>query len=282
MPENRNTGNGLSFNNCGTVCIDTSRVLDCCRDRDCFENTRVYLTAFGEETIAAATNVRIRSAKTLWAYVGVSEVPFNNGFYQITVRYYVEVECEACLGIGRSQTFRGLAILEKDVILFGGEGRVTSYKSGPENQFCSIGPVTPAGTNDPTAVVESVDPIVLGSKIDCECHPCCCSLNDMTEVPDTIRTQLDGDLVTTGNGPHLYVSFGLFSVIRIQRPTQLLVQATDYSVPEKECEPTGTDDPCALFRTIAFPVGQFQGTGTPQGPQRPPRGGCSSCSGGHN
>ena len=34
-----------------SVCIDTNRVLDSCRDRDCFENVRVYLSSFGNEIL---------------------------------------------------------------------------------------------------------------------------------------------------------------------------------------------------------------------------------------
>lgn len=274
MPENRNCANGLSFDSRGTVCIDTHRVLDCCRDRDCFENTRIYLSPFGEEIVANATGVRTRSAKTLWAYVGVDEVPFNNGFYQVTVRYYVEVECEACVGIGRSQVFRGLAVLEKDVVLYGGEGRVASYSSDPKNGYCCIGNLDTVSHNDPVAVVESVDPIVLGTKIDCEC-PSCCQINDAADIPECIREALDGELIVQSNNPHLYISFGIFSVIRIQRPAQLLVQATDYSVPDKECTAATCDDnPCALFQSIAFPIQQFRTTGALPTEQTGNRGGC--------
>ncbi len=273
MPENRNSSNGLSFDNRGTVCIDTQRVLDCCRDRDCFENSRIYLSCFGEDIVANATSVRTRSAKTLWAFVGVDEVPFNKGFYQVTVRYFVEVECEACLGIGRSQVFKGLAVLEKDVVLYGGEGRVASFSSDPQNSYCTVGNVNTGSYNDPVAIVECVDPVVLGTKISCEC-PDCCTLNDTADIPELVRTQLDGELVLQSGNPHLYISFGIFSVIRIQRPAQLLVQATDYSVPDKECVPaTNDDNPCSLFRNIAFPVSQFSGSTNGPGIQTS-RGGC--------
>ena len=92
MQENRNTPLGCNQDLRGTVCIDTKRVLDCCRDRDCFEDVRVYLTAFGEDVLASATNVKTKCAKILRAYVGIDEVPFNNGFYQVNVRYYVLLE----------------------------------------------------------------------------------------------------------------------------------------------------------------------------------------------
>lgn len=277
MPENRNLTNGLGCDGKGTVCIDTYRVLDCCRDRDCFENARVYLSAFGEEILANATNVRTRNAPLLWAYVGVDEVPFNGGFYQITVRYYILIECEACLGLGKSQNFAGIAVAEKDVILYGGEGRAVSYSSSPENDYCGIGNLDTAGNNDPVAYVETVDPVILGSKVECACNcGCTCTANEAIDFPDNIRERLDGEIVQSNEGLHLYVSLGIFSVVRIQRPAQLLIQATDYSVPDKECTPaTNDDDPCSLFRTIAFPVGQFRGTAYGETPElRRPHGGC--------
>lgn len=278
MPENRNMANGLCGDGKGTVCIDTYRVFDCCRDRDCFENARVYLTAFGEETLANATNVRTRSATLLWAYVGVDEVPFNCGFYQITVRYYILIECEACLGIGKSQNFSGIAVAQKDVVLYGGDGRAISFSSSPENNYCSIGNLDTAGNNDPIAYVETVEPVILGSKVECTCNcGCTCNTGDSIEFPAGITDRLDGELVQSVEGTHLYVSLGIFSVIRMQRPAQLLVQASDYSVPDKECMPaTNDDDPCALFRTIAFPIGQFRGNDCRREPPdlRPPRGGC--------
>jgi hypothetical protein len=268
MQENRNTGlfgcaqNTVSSQcTSGVVCIDTKRVLDSCRDRDCFEDTRVYLTRCGEEILANSTNVRTRSAKIACAYVGVDEVPFNRGFYSVKIRYYIEVDFEACLGVGRSQTFKGLTALEKDVVLYGGEGRALTFTSGPLNTYCgSCNPDT-ASTNDPTAIVETVEPIVLATRVsECNC-PCPCSGGDYIDIPEGIRTTLGDELVTNGNGPRLLVSFGIFSVIRMVRPAQLLINATDYSVPDKECTgATNNDNPCSLFRTIAFPTSQFRGS----------------------
>ena len=242
----------------GTVCIDTHRVLDCCRDRDCFENVRIYLTPCGEEILASSTNLRTRGAKLLCANVSVNEIPFNNGFYQVVVRYYIEVEFEACVGVGRSQTFKGLAALEKDVILYGGEGRAMSFSSGLSDNFCGGCDVCNMASNDPVAVVDTVEPIVLGTKVvDCSC-PCACPCSD---IPDRVLNVFGGELIANGSGARIAVSFGVFSVIRIVRPAQLLVQATDYSVPDKECSPaTSNDNPCDLFRTVAFPVSQFRGT----------------------
>lgn len=261
MQDNRNTSPGLACDGRGTVCIDTKRVLDSCRDRDCFEDVRVYLTACGEEILANASNVRTRTAKLLWAYVGVDNVPFNNGFYQITVRYYVELELEACVGLGKSQCFKGLSVLEKTVVLYGGEGSVVSFSSGPDSNYCCPGNTT-IGTNEPVAIVETVEPIVLGTRVECNCS-CCC--NDCLEIPPEVCDIFDGELQVGSGNTRIYVSFGVFSVIRMVRPAQLLIQATDYSVPDKECNSaTSNDNPCSLFRTIAFPTSQFKGINCPE------------------
>ena len=275
MQENRNNrcsaGNGQS----GTVCINTRRVLDSCKDRDCFEDARVYLTPEGENLLANATIVRTRCVNLVWAYVGVDEIPFNRGFYQVTVRYYVKVELEACLGIGRSQTFSGISVLEKDVLLYGGEGGAISYSSTPGSGYCDIGE-TAGITNDPVAVVETVAPIVLGTKV---LEPSCCPTEcSMCEIPERVCGCIGGNVVYNGNQntPRLYVSFGVFSVIRIERDAQLLIQATDYSVPDKECvAATSDNNPCALFSTMPFPTSQFKTVSNR--PQETDNGGYGSC-----
>ena len=125
--------------------------------------------------------------------------------------------------------------------------------------------------NDPVALVETVAPIVLGTKIveSCNCGCDCC------EIPDAICNTIDGDICTATEGPKLVVSLGIFSIIRIERDAQLLIQATDYSVPDKECVSANNDDnPCALFNTIAFPTQQFKTVMCPTTDINVKNGGC--------
>ncbi len=260
MQDNKNTSFCGQSQNSGTVCIDTLRVLDGCRDRDCFENARIYFSAASEQLLTTSANVRTRSAKLIWAYVGVDDVPFNCGFYKVTVRYYIEIEFEICAG-GASQSFNGLAVLDKNVVLYGGEGRATSYSSSPENTYCTITDYNNVGNNDPTAIVETVEPIILNTKVnDCTC-PCACTCTEYLDLPAGVLEIFGEDIVLNSDAPRVYVSLGIFSVIRMVRPAQLLVQATDYCVPDKECTAaTSPSDPCALFGSIAFPISQFKGT----------------------
>jgi hypothetical protein len=274
MQDNRNvnTSCGSQQDARGAVCIDTKRVLDSCRDRDCFEDARVYLSADGEAIIAASNSVRIKDTKLISAYVGVDPIPFNCGFYRITVRYYVKVDGEGCLGVGRSQCFTGIAALEKDVVLYGGEGNLRTFSSGEGGTFCGMGDPALVTNDAPVAVVEAVEPIVLGQKVvdcQCGCNECGC------EIPACVCECAGCNVCMSNQGTRLLVSFGVFSVIRIMRPAQILVQATDYSVPDKECVPATSDEnPCALFNTIAFPVSEFKTGAAPVDNGQRGGGGC--------
>ena len=58
----------------------------------------------------------------------------------------------------------------------------------------------------------------------------------------------------------IYVSLGQFSLIRLERDTQLLIPVYDYCMPQKECACDGgscEEDPCELFRHVKFPVNEF-------------------------
>ncbi len=239
-----------------TVCIDTYRVLDSCRDRDCYEDVRVFLSPLGQEIIDRTGSVRTKSACILSTHVDVSPVQFNRGFYQITLRTYVKIVFEACVCAGRLQEFEGVAVVEKRVILYGSEGSVHIFRSIPDSDFCNPTEACEAGSNMPVAVAEIATPVLLGVKVaepGCRCYSCCCC----EDIPDRIRHCATGDLVDEAGNNRLYVSIGIFSVIRIERPAQYLITAADYSVPDKECVMAEEDDVCSLFRSMAFPVQEF-------------------------
>ena len=109
-------------------------------------------------------------------------------------------------------------------------------------------------------MAEAVDPIILNMKLVdvCQCRPCDCSL---TEIPQAILDCF-GDSLTQGGDVHrLYVTLGQFSIIRLERDTQLLIPVYDYCLPEKECT-CGCgcecqEDPCEMFRKVQFPFNEF-------------------------
>ena len=242
-----------------TVCIETNRILDSCRDRDCFENVRVFLTDFGKEIVEHTSAVRVKRAYIKQANISLDPVQFNRGFYAVNIRFYVKLVFEACIGNGRSQEFDGIAVLEKKVILYGGDCSASIFRSnGDFSDFCGCPEPCKQERNVPTAVVEVVDPIVLGVNIFEHKHECCCCCCTC-DIPEPVVSDLNGHLCydDDDDGRYLAVSIGIFSVIRIVRPGQYLISATEYVIPDKECISPSNDDPCSVFRSMAFPTAEF-------------------------
>ena len=139
------------------VCIETNRILDSCRDRDCFEDVKVLLTDFGNEIIEHTTNVRAKDACISWTYIGIEPVKFNRGFYAVTIKFYIKITFEACLCGGKAQEFDGIAVLEKRVILYGSESNVSIFKSNPDaSDYCAVPEPCCAGKNVPIAIVDAI------------------------------------------------------------------------------------------------------------------------------
>lgn len=261
MQDNRfscGPGKGLD-----TVCIETNRILDSCRDRDCFENVKVFLTDLGKEIIEHTSTVRVKSACIPDAGITLDPVQFNRGFYTVNVRFYVKLIFEACIGNGRSQEFEGIAVLDKRVILYGGDCGVSTFRGGGDfSDFC--GQIEPCckEKNVPVAVVEVASPIVLGVNVlesiaDCCC--CCCCAHD---IPERVGSGLNGNVYGDDDDDRRYlaVSLGIFSIVRIVRPGQFMISATEYVIPDKECISPSNEDPCSVFRSMAFPISEFSCT----------------------
>ena len=241
-----------------TVCIETNRILDSCRDRDCYENVRVFLTDCGREIIEHTSAVRVKSAYIKQANISLDPVQFNRGFYAVNIRFYIKLTFEACVGNGRSQEFDGVAVIEKKVILYGGECNANVFRSnGGFSDFCAYPEPCRKEVNVPFAVVEAVEPIVLGVNILEDKH-CCCSCCCCCDIPESVASSLNGNLpYDDDDRRYLAVSIGIFSVIRIVRPGQYVISATEYIIPDKECISPSNDDPCSVFKSMAFPASEF-------------------------
>lgn len=261
------------------VCIQTKKVYDSCRDKECCQDIRVYLTRCSQSVLDSSMTVRAKSAELLWAYIDVEPVPFNRGFFTIDVKYYYKITAEAFSGIGRPREICGLATFDKRTVLFGSEGSVRIFSSQYRPQDNDVQNFEK--TNLPIAVVEVVDPVVLGCKT-LDGQGCGESL--LTDIPETICGCFDDDLIITDEGKKLYVTIGQFSIIRLERDIQLLIPAFDICLPEKECAGSA-EDPCDLFQKFKFPVDEFfpptmsnmivSSNGTSNG-----NNGCSSCANG--
>ncbi len=105
-------------------------------------------------------------------------------------------------------------------------------------------------------MVKAVDPIVLHMKlVDAGALPP--ADLEPGDIPAYITDAFPEELVLTTTGRRWYTTIGQFSLIRLERNTQLLIPAYDYSLPDKECPGSSEDDLCELFGRIRFPVEEF-------------------------
>ena len=237
------------------VCIHTRKIYDSCRDKDCVEDLRLYPTASSQVVIDRAISLKAGRAELLYAYIDVEPVSFNRGYYTVDVRYFYRVTADAFVGGARPVSISGLVVFDKRAILFGSEGSAKVFSS---NLSCNeLDTQNLARTNLPVAVVDAVDPLILGIKLVDACDPpirdCC----DASDIPAAITGCFPGELTMSGEGKRVYVTLGQFSIIRLERESQLLIPAYDYCVPSKECPGSGEEDPCAVFRKVQFPVDEF-------------------------
>lgn len=228
--------------------------LDDTLDKDCIEDIRVYLTCSSQHVVDRAINVKCRSAELIWCYIDVEPVSFNRGFYTVDVKYFYRVTADAFCGVGRPTEIEGLATFDKRAILFGSEGNAKIFSSR-----ASLGAAdqqTMRQANMPIAVVECVDPICLNVKLveRCDSRGCC---ETPFDAPDGISKCFSDELVIDGGEKRVYCTLGQFSMIRLERDSQLLVNSTEFCMPEKECVGSADDTPCDLFKRIRFPVDEF-------------------------
>ena len=118
------------------VCVHTDKIYDSCRDKDCLENVRVYLTSCGQDIVDRAINVKCTKAEVIWVFTDIEAVPFNRGFYSVDLKYFFKVT---------------LAVF----ILFGSEGNAKVFESKYKED--AFDPQLWRKTNMPHAVVEVAD-----------------------------------------------------------------------------------------------------------------------------
>lgn len=239
------------------VCVHTEKIYDSCKDRDCLEDLRVYPTIASRPIIESAVSVRARSAELIYAYPVVEPVTFNRGYYTVDIRFFYNVRGDAYTPSNCIMPVNGLAVFSKRVILFGSEGNAKKFTSD-----ISLGNIDASSlgfTNLPIAVVEAVDPIVLGMKLIDLCPSCCPAPAelDIFEVPEFVNDVCGENISVEASQRRWYVTLGQFSIVRLERDTQLLIPAYDYCMPDRECGGGDDGDPCSQFSRVNFPVDEF-------------------------
>ena len=236
--------------------IHTRKITDSCRDKDCIEDLRVYLTKGSQAILDTAAGAKVRCADLLYAQIDVEPVAFDRNHYCIDVTFYYRILADATVGACRPAALYGLAVFSKRAVLCGEDSRAHIFSS-TYRLNCADAPSRYIA-NCPRAVVEVLDPMVLSSKVREVCE-CSCKENAIVQIPDGILQMFDDQLVLSGETRRLFVTLGQFSIIRLERDAQLVVPVLDYSIPSKECcdTPGCAEDPCEMFSRIPFPAAQF-------------------------
>lgn len=257
------------------VCIQTEKVYDQVKEKDCVEDARVYFKnpELAQQIINLAINVKIKEAEILDVYSNVEPIPFKRGFFTVDIKYFIRVTLEFFIprrpfGV-QIVTVNGLVLFDKKVILFGSEGGVRIFKSKDVDH---IDLKHPRGVQDnlPTAKVEVAEPIGLTAKI-VEHHEHCYRDDESLELlsqsildqlgDDRLEEQLQkcdiGEFRNNNSEKRVLASVGLFSIIKLVRYVQLLIPAFDFCVPNKSGIASTDEEPCNIFDTIDFPVDEF-------------------------
>ncbi len=236
------------------ISIHTRKITDSCRDKDCIEDLRVYLTKCSQALLDSASCAKVRKAELLYTYIDVEPVAFDRRHYCVEVTFYYRILADATIGNARPAALYGLAVFSKRAVLCGEEAKTHIFTSRTRLGCADYPSLCQA--NLPTAVVEVLDPMVLHSKVK---NVCRCGDGMSVRIPESICKLFDDELVCSEEGKRLFVTLGQFSIIRLERDAQLVVPVLDYSIPTKECcdAPGCAEDPCEMFSRIPFPEQQF-------------------------
>ncbi len=234
------------------VCIDTKRIFDSCVSKDCLEDLRVTFFSRSQRLVDEAVTVKTRDCCIEEVSIDVEEVPFNRGFYSVDITFYFKLSFDTYASpCTTPQVAVGFAKFNKKCILYGSNGDVKVFVSNPTSEAIDC-PVAPQYTN-PTAKVQAVDPVVLSTDV---CDGCDCSIPVSCSFPQSILNTVEDTVPSCGASKAILVTLGLFSIVQMERDTQMLIPAYDYCIPDRECN-CNTSNPCDTFSKIDFPVEEF-------------------------
>ena len=132
--------------------IHTRKITDSCRDKDCIEDLRVYLTKASQNILDGCSSAKVRCGELLYTYIDVEPVAFDRNHFCVDATFYYRILADAVVGCGRPVTLHGVAVFSKRAVLCGEESKAHIFTSdtrldGPDG-------LSKYSVNVPTAVVE--------------------------------------------------------------------------------------------------------------------------------
>ena len=143
--------------------IHTQKITDSCRDKDCIEDLRVYLTRESQGILDSAGAAKVRSAELIHTAIDVSPVAFHRNHYTIDLSFYYKIIADAAVGPCRPAAICGLALFSKRAVLCGENTGAHIFRS--DRSPGTLGSL-------PTAVVE-----VIATKWSGQRNPGCSSVH---------------------------------------------------------------------------------------------------------
>ena len=129
------------------LAIHTQKITDSCRDKDCIEDLRVYLTRESQSILDAAGGAKVRAAELIHTTIDVTPVAFHPNHYAIDLTFFYKVLADAAVSPCRPAAICGLALFSKRAVLCGENTGAHIFRSDAAGGT--------AGSL-PTAVVEAI------------------------------------------------------------------------------------------------------------------------------
>ncbi|MBQ4631452.1 MAG: hypothetical protein IJB70_10750 [Clostridia bacterium] len=80
---------------------------------------------------------------------------------------------------------------------------------------------------------------------------------DVSSVPDDVCNVFDDIIVDCDDCKKVYVTIGLFTIVRLTRCVELIIPVIDFCIPDNGCVQSADNNPCDLFDRLSFPVDEF-------------------------
>ena len=109
--------------------VHTRKITDSCRDKDCIEDLRVYLTQGSQSILDSCASAKVRCADLLYTYIDVEPVAFDRNHYCIDVTFFYRILADATVGTNRPVSLYGLAVFSKRAVLCGEESKAHIFTS---------------------------------------------------------------------------------------------------------------------------------------------------------
>ncbi len=238
-------------------CIIALKVYDSCRQQDCLTGAEIgparaaENVCIGDEHIregdvidppsnaAAVTIDRLRVKKII--IVNKEPNDFKKGFWDIDLKYVFEYRLTFREADGATiGSVRANSIFNKRVTLFGSLGSDLVISTDLFHQHCGSSHTLDA---DPFILVEA-KAVALAAELRYQ------------------RRRNCGDEDFAPEPNEVLVTIGLFTIIKLYRIVNLLVESRGFCIPE-ECDEVSPLNPCEFFDSLDFPMDIFAP------PQRP-------------